>query len=51
MQDTADAYQDNEDLLGTWFKRTGRREDVFLATKFGNAVDKEGNRIIRGDPE
>jgi hypothetical protein len=28
-------YGDNEELLGRWFKRTGKREDIFLATKFG----------------
>lgn len=28
-------YGDNEELLGKWFKRTGKREDIFLATKFG----------------
>lgn len=50
-QDSADIYADNEDLLGAWFKRTGRRDEVFLATKFGNVVDKEGNRTVRGDPE
>jgi len=33
--DSADVYGDNEDLIGKWFKRTGRREDIFLATKFG----------------
>ncbi|KAJ7097433.1 NADP-dependent oxidoreductase domain-containing protein [Mycena epipterygia] len=38
--DTAAAYQDSEVLLGKWFKRTGKRSDIFLATKF-----------IRGDPE
>lgn len=49
--DSADIYRDNEDLLGAWFKRTGRRNEIFLATKFGNAVDKDGKRIVKGDPE
>jgi aryl-alcohol dehydrogenase-like predicted oxidoreductase len=44
-------YRDNEDLLGAWFKRTGRRKEIFLATKFGNVVDKDGKRVVRGDPE
>jgi aryl-alcohol dehydrogenase-like predicted oxidoreductase len=28
-------YGDNEELLGRWFKQTGKREQIFLATKFG----------------
>lgn len=28
-------YGDGEELLGKWFKRTGKRNDIFLATKFG----------------
>lgn len=28
-------YGDSEELLGKWFKRTGKRGDIFLATKFG----------------
>ena len=28
-------YGDSEELIGKWFKRTGKREQVFLATKFG----------------
>lgn len=31
--DSADMYQDSEDLLGKWFKRTGKKSDIFLATK------------------
>ncbi|KAJ7772167.1 NADP-dependent oxidoreductase domain-containing protein [Mycena metata] len=33
--DTANVYGDSEVLLGKWFKRTGKRADIFLATKFG----------------
>ncbi|CAA7257346.1 unnamed protein product [Cyclocybe aegerita] len=33
--DSADIYGDNEDLIGKWFKRTGKRDQIFLATKFG----------------
>ncbi|KAE9364837.1 aldo/keto reductase [Stipitochalara longipes BDJ] len=33
--DTADLYGDGEELLGKWFKRTGKRDEIFLATKFG----------------
>ena len=28
-------YGDSEELLGKWFKRTGKRSEIFLATKFG----------------
>jgi len=28
-------YGDSEELIGKWFKRTGKREQIFLATKFG----------------
>jgi aryl-alcohol dehydrogenase-like predicted oxidoreductase len=31
--DSADMYQDSEDLIGKWFKRTGKRHHIFLATK------------------
>ncbi|GAB7361551.1 hypothetical protein MBLNU230_g1604t1 [Neophaeotheca triangularis] len=35
--DTADMYMDSEDLLGNWFKANpGKRENIFLATKFAN---------------
>jgi len=47
--DTADVYQDNEDLIGNWFKRTGKRDDIFLATKFGFTFNTPG-RIINGSP-
>ncbi|KAF9566055.1 Aldo/keto reductase [Agrocybe pediades] len=33
--DSSDIYGDSEDLLGKWFKRTGKRNEIFLATKFG----------------
>ncbi|KAI0484025.1 putative aldo/keto reductase [Xylariaceae sp. FL0804] len=33
--DGADAYGDTEALVGKWFRRTGKRDQVFLATKFG----------------
>ncbi|KAF8970341.1 NADP-dependent oxidoreductase domain-containing protein [Flammula alnicola] len=34
--DSADIYGDSEDLVGKWFKRTGKRDQIFLATKFGS---------------
>ncbi|KAI0018116.1 aldo/keto reductase [Xylariomycetidae sp. FL0641] len=33
--DTSDHYGDGEALLGRWFRRTGKREHIFLASKFG----------------
>jgi aryl-alcohol dehydrogenase-like predicted oxidoreductase len=34
--------------MQNWFKITGRRDDVFLAIKFANALD--GSFQVRGDP-
>ncbi|THU75936.1 Aldo/keto reductase, partial [Dendrothele bispora CBS 962.96] len=33
--DTADVYGDSEEVIGKWFKHSGKRDSVFLATKFG----------------
>ncbi|KAI9793823.1 MAG: hypothetical protein M1835_006981 [Candelina submexicana] len=50
--DSADIYQDSEDLIGRWFKQNpGKREDIFLATKFANLVNEKGERVIRSDPD
>ncbi|KAL1941903.1 hypothetical protein VTO73DRAFT_6903 [Trametes versicolor] len=46
--DTADRYLDSEDLIGQWFKRTGKRDEIFLATKFGIVSSP---RTIDGTPE
>ncbi|KAK7214710.1 hypothetical protein V2G26_002713 [Clonostachys chloroleuca] len=35
MWDSADIYGDSEELMGKWFKRTGKRDDIFVVTKFG----------------
>lgn len=53
LWDTSDVYgpHTNEKLIGKWFKDTGRRTEIFLATKFGNLRDKEGNASVRGDKE
>lgn len=48
--DSADIYQDSEDLIGKWFERTGKRDDIFLATKFA-LVAKDGAMTVRSDPE
>ncbi|KAJ7471902.1 NADP-dependent oxidoreductase domain-containing protein [Mycena latifolia] len=45
--DTAHLYCDSEELLGKWFKRTGKRNEIFLATKFGVTASMD----VRSDPE
>src|SRR5256885_566562 len=49
--DTADIYGlgKNEELVGRAI--AGRREDVVLATKFGNVWHEDGTREINGRPE
>jgi aryl-alcohol dehydrogenase-like predicted oxidoreductase len=48
--DTADVYRDCEDIIGQWFKQTGKRSDIFLATKF--ALDYTNMvQTVRSDPE
>ncbi|KAI0431953.1 aldo-keto reductase [Xylaria sp. FL1042] len=49
--DTADMYGPftNEKLIGRWFKETGRRNEIFLATKFANRL-VDGKWSITGDP-
>ena len=51
--DTSDMYgpYTNEELIGRWFKLTGRRKEIFLATKFGVVVNADGSRGARGDRE
>lgn len=49
--DTADVYGNNEELIGKWLKKTGKRNEIFLATKFGAGAGTGPNRIIRADPE
>ena len=48
--DSADIYMDSEDLIGKWFKRSGKRNDIFLATKFA-LTPVDGTMTIRSDPE
>ncbi|KAJ4269666.1 hypothetical protein NW762_001334 [Fusarium torreyae] len=33
--DSADFYANCEELVGKWFKKTGKRNEIFLASKFG----------------
>ncbi|KAJ7271561.1 hypothetical protein C8J57DRAFT_1226149 [Mycena rebaudengoi] len=37
--DTADAYADSEELIGKWFKRTGKRDQIFISAKFELMAD------------
>lgn len=48
--DTSDIYgpYTNEKLIGKWFKDTGRRGEIFLATKFANKFE-DGKMVVRGD--
>lgn len=50
--DTSDHYGPftNEELIGKWFKETGRRDEIFLATKFAVRV-VDGKPEICGKPE
>ncbi|TKA27214.1 hypothetical protein B0A50_04551 [Salinomyces thailandicus] len=49
--DSADMYMDSEDLLGRWFKANpGKREHIFLATKFANRME-DGKRWVDSSPE
>lgn len=51
--DSADMYMDSEDLVGKWFKRTGKRNEIFLATKFANKTLPGPNksRTVDSTPE
>ena len=34
-----------------WFQRTGKRDHIFLATKFGVTKDENGKATVRSDPD
>ncbi|KAJ6630123.1 NADP-dependent oxidoreductase domain-containing protein [Mycena sp. CBHHK59/15] len=40
--DTSDYYGDSEAIIGDWFTETGRRSEIFLATKFGASDLSDG---------
>lgn len=48
--DTADAYGDSEDRIGDWFRKTGKRDDIFIATKFGLVISPSQGVTARSDP-
>ncbi|KAK4869982.1 hypothetical protein LT330_005706 [Penicillium expansum] len=49
--DLADIYGRSEDVAGEWFKRSGKRDDIFLATKFSLQQQEGGGYTFRSDPE
>ncbi|KAJ5621318.1 hypothetical protein N7528_006101 [Penicillium herquei] len=49
--DLADVYLDAEDLVGEWIKRSDKRNEIFLATKFGLQRQPGGSHTFRSDPE
>jgi aryl-alcohol dehydrogenase-like predicted oxidoreductase len=50
--DTSSSYGDCELLLGQWFKQNpGKRNEVFLATKFGSVTNPDGSRGVDNRPE
>ncbi|KAF7313997.1 Aldo-ket-red domain-containing protein [Mycena chlorophos] len=50
MWDTADRYGDSEVTIGEWFKYSGKRADIFLATKVGTCIE-DGKPAVNGKPE
>ncbi|KAJ5565183.1 NADP-dependent oxidoreductase domain-containing protein [Penicillium frequentans] len=50
--DTADLYADSEDVVGEWIQRSGKRNDIFLASKFACQMDRAIRKMtVRSDPE
>lgn len=49
--DIADVYADSEDVVGERIKRSGKRDDSFLATKFAPQHQPDGGYSFRSDPE
>lgn len=43
--DTADIYGNSEAYIGEWFKRSGKRDDIFLASKFAIRMTDTGRTI------
>lgn len=49
--DMADIYGDSEDLVGEWINRSGKRDEIFLATKFGLQQESNNLHSFRSDPD
>ncbi|KAH8817894.1 NADP-dependent oxidoreductase domain-containing protein [Flagelloscypha sp. PMI_526] len=43
--DTSDKYGTSESIIGKWFSETGRRQDIFLATKWGGNSNSKPSYI------
>lgn len=48
--DIADVYADSEDVVGAWIKQSGKRDDVFLSTKFALQRQPNGHHTFHSDP-
>jgi aryl-alcohol dehydrogenase-like predicted oxidoreductase len=48
--DLSDIYGDSEDLVGEWLKRSGKREEVFIGTKFSLHRKPDGFHTFCSDP-
>ncbi|KAG6823761.1 hypothetical protein H0H93_003117, partial [Arthromyces matolae] len=48
--DTSDVYGTSQSLIGQWFTTTGRRSEIFLATKFGGWELDAGNTVPNSKP-
>ncbi|KAH0828816.1 NADP-dependent oxidoreductase domain-containing protein [Lanmaoa asiatica] len=46
--DTANVYGDSEELIGKWWVHTGKRDQIFLATKFGAVLDRPTKHGVDG---
>lgn len=42
-------YRDSEELIGQWFERTGKRDQIFLCAKFGSVRDPDGTTRTAND--
>ena len=50
--DTADIYQDSEDIIGTWrAKNPAKAKDIFLATKFAIQIKENFSQTLDTSPE
>ncbi|KAL4962601.1 NADP-dependent oxidoreductase domain-containing protein [Aspergillus stella-maris] len=49
--DMADVYGDSENLVREWCRRSGKRDEIIIATKFGLQRQQDGKHTFRSDPE
>ncbi|CAG8297960.1 unnamed protein product [Penicillium salamii] len=48
--DLSDVYGDSEDVVGEWIKRSGKREDIFIGTKFSLERQADGHHKFHSNP-